>query len=80
MLRVKNMHFGSPLGTWDLYGKVKLSYVNYLIKQGEAELHLLELISVFHHLLSVSPKQLCTLAHLGCTREAVVPSHFQNSK
>ena len=37
----------------------------------KAELHLLKLTSVFHHLpVSVRPKQLCALAHLGCTHEA----------
>ena len=40
------------------------------MQQGKAELHILELTSVFHHLPSVGPKQLCALAHLGCTREA----------
>ena len=38
--------------------------------RGKAKLRILELTSVFHHLPSVSPKQLCALAHLGCTREA----------
>ena len=72
MLRVKNMHFGSPSNTCDPWGKVKLSYdyVYYIIRRGEAELRILELSSVFHHLPIVSPKQLCALAHLGCTHEA----------
>ena len=30
--------------------------------------------SEFHHLPRVSPKQLCALAHLGCTRAGVLPS------
>ena len=48
-------------------GKAKLRYI---IKQGKAELRILELFSVFYHLSSVGPKQLCVLAHLGCTRAA----------
>ena len=49
----------------------KPSYVHYIIWQGEAELHILELTSVFHHLSSVGTKQLCALAHLGCTQQRV---------
>ena len=45
-------------------------YNIFIIKQGEAQLHILELTSVFHHLTCVGPKQLCAVAHLGCTREA----------
>ena len=69
MLRVKNMHFGSPSDSWDPWGKAKLSYIQYIIRQGEAELRILELMSVFHLLPSVGPKQLCALVHLGCTPE-----------
>ena len=50
-------------------GKAKLQ-VQYIIRWGEAKLHILELTPVFHHLPSVSPKQLCTLAHLECTLKA----------
>ena len=32
--------------------------------------HVSKLTSVFHHLPSVGPKQLCALAYLGCTCEA----------
>ena len=64
------MHFGSPSDSWDPCGKAKSSYVHYIIRQGKAELRILELTSVFHYLPSVGPKQLCALAHLGCTREA----------
>ena len=53
-----------------LLGEAKPSYIQYIIRQGQAELQILELTSVFHHLPSVGPKQLCALAHLGCTREA----------
>ena len=44
-----------------------------LITQGEAELCILELTSVFHHLSSVGPKQLCALANLDCTCEVGAP-------
>ena len=64
------MHVGLPSDTLDPFSKVKLNYVYYIVRQGEAELHILELTSVFHQLLSVGPKQLCALTHLGCTREA----------
>ena len=73
MLRVKNMHFDAsldPLGQW---GKEKLSYVHYVVKGGKAKLHKLKLFTwVFHRLSSVAaiPQQLCSLAQLGCTREA----------
>ena len=70
-LRVKNMHFGSPLDTSDPYSLVKLSHVHYIIRQGKAELCILELTSVFHHLPIVSPKQLCESAHIRCTRKVV---------
>ena len=63
------MHFGSPLDSWDPCSKAKPSYVKYIIRQGEAELCILGLTSVFHHLSSVGPIQLCALAHLGCIRE-----------
>ena len=45
-------------------GKVKLSYIYYVIRRGKAELCILELTSVFHHLPIVGPGQLCVLAHL----------------
>ena len=35
----------------------------------EAKQRMLKLASVFHHLPSVGPKQLCALAYLGYTRE-----------
>ena len=52
-----------------LLGKAKPSYVQYIIKRGKGELRILELTSIFHHLPSIGPKQLCALAHLGCTRK-----------
>ena len=48
----------------------ELSYVHYNIRQGEANLRTLKLISVIHHLPIVDSKQLCASAHLGCTSEA----------
>ena len=66
VLRIKNMHFESPsdpLGPW---GKAKPSYIHYVIGRDEAELRISKLTLV----PGVSPKQLCVLAHLGCTREA----------
>ena len=50
------MHFGSLSDSWDQFGKAKLSYVQFISKQGEAKLRVLELTSVFHHLPSVGPK------------------------
>ena len=70
MLRVKNMHFGSPSDSWDQCGKAKPGYVQYIIMQGEAELRILELNSVFHHFPSIGPKHLCSLAHLVFTCKA----------
>ena len=70
VVRVKNKHFGSFSDPWGPSGKAKPSQAHYIIRWGEAELHISKLISVFHHLSSVGPKQLCALAHLGCTREA----------
>ena len=78
VLRVKNMHFGSPSDSWDPCGKAKPSYVQYIIRQGEAELCILELTSVFHQFPSVGPKQMCALAHLGCTCEAGTSYYCKN--
>ena len=64
------MRFGSPSDSWDQCGKAKPSYAQYIIGEGEAELDKLELTSVFHHLPSVGPNQLCDTAHLGSTHEA----------
>ena len=62
VLGVKNMQFRSPSDCSDPCGKENPSYIQYIIRQGEAELCILELTSVFHHLPSVGPKQLCLLA------------------
>ena len=70
VLGVKNIHFMSLSGSFDPWGKEKPSHVQYIIKQGEAKLCIVELTSVFHYLPSVDPKQLCALAHLGCTNKA----------
>ena len=83
MLRMNYMYFGSPLDFWDLCGKADLSYVCYIIRQGKAKQLVLELTPVFHHLLSVGPKQLSVLAHLGssgCFRPGQdVPLDIENS-
>ena len=71
VLRVKNMHFGIPSDSWDPCGKAKPSHVLYIIRLGEAELCILELTSVFHHLSNVGPTQLCALAYIGCTLQAI---------
>ena len=70
VLRVKNMHSWSPPDPWGPRDEEKPSYIHYKIRREEAKLRILKLASVFHHLSSVGPKQLCALAHLGCTREA----------
>ena len=49
-------------------GEVKIHALQYSARQSRAAY--IKLTSVFHHLPSVGPKQLCALAHLGCTREA----------
>ena len=52
-------------------GKAELCrYVTYNTRQGKAKLHIFELNPVFHHLHSNGPRQLCALAHPGCTRAA----------
>ena len=66
VLRVKNMHSGSPSDLQGQWGKAKLSNLHYIIRRGKAKLHVLKLTSVFYHPPSVGPKQLCALAHLGC--------------
>ena len=70
VLRVKNMHSWAPPDPWGPWDEEKLSYIHYNIRREEAKQRILKLASVFHHLPSVGPKQLCALAHLGCTREA----------
>ena len=70
VLRVKDMHSWSPPDLWGPWDEEKLSYIHYDIRREEAKLSILKIASVFHHLPSVGPKQLCALAHLGCTREA----------
>ena len=78
VLRVKNMHSWAPPDPWGPWNEEKLSYIHYGIKREEAKQCILKLASVFHHLPSVGPKQLCALAHLGCTRR-VLPSYNNNS-
>ena len=52
--------------TWSEFQKASQTAT----EQGKAKLRILKLASVFDHLSSVGPKQLCALAHLGCTCEA----------
>ena len=47
-----------------------LVYVRYNIRQGKTHFS-------FPHLRSAGPKQLCALAHLGCTRELALPSQMK---
>ena len=65
--RVKNMHSGSLSAPWGQRGKEKPSYVYHVIRQGKADVHTSKLTPMFYHLLSVGPKQLRALAHLGRT-------------
>ena len=69
VLRVKNIHSWSPPDPLGPRDKEKARYVHFDIRREEAKLLILKLASVFHHLPSFGPKQLCALAHLGCTRE-----------
>ena len=56
-----------PLGSMS-QGEVKIHALQYSARRSRAAY--IKLTLVFHHLPSVGPKQLCALAHLGCTREA----------
>ena len=49
----------------------KADYACYIIRQSEVKSHVSKLTQLFHYLPSFVPKQLCALAHLGCTRTAV---------
>ena len=68
---VLNIHSWSPTDLQGQYSKAKQINVLYIIRQCKANLHILKLTPVFHCLPSVDPKQLCALAHLGCTGAAV---------
>ena len=70
VLRVKNMHSGSPLDPWGWWCQAKLSNAHENIRQGKAKLSSSKLTSVFQYLPNVGPMQLCVLVHLGCTRKA----------
>ena len=59
-----------PPGFYEARGKVQPIYAHYIIGQGKAKLRISVLISVFHHLPSIGPNQLCALALLGSTSEA----------
>ena len=54
-----------PLGRGRGMRRSRVAYITYNIRREEAKLSILKLASVFHHLSSVGPKQLCALAHLG---------------
>ena len=77
VLRVKNMHSGSPSEkgkaevrvpdfktTWSEFQKP----CQIAARRGKAELWIYNLKK--HHLPRVGAKQLCASAHLGCTRAA----------
>ena len=64
MLRVKNMHLGHPQTPVIDVAKQSRAMCNTLLGKAKPSC-----VSVFHHLPSVGPKQLCALAHLGCTRK-----------
>ena len=78
VLRVKNMHAGSlsdPSETAVTEAKQREvpDAKSDCSRRGEAEVRILNFKttwSEFHHLPRVGPKQLCALAHLGCTRAA----------
>ena len=65
------MHSWTPPDPWGPLDEGKPSYIHYKIRREEAKQRILKLASVFHHIPSVGSKQLCALAHLGCTRKAV---------
>ena len=54
-----------PLGSMS-QGEGKIHALQYSARQIRAAY--IKLTSVFHHLYSVGPKQLCALAHIGFTR------------
>ena len=64
------MHSWSLPDPWGPRDEEKPSYIHYDIRRVEVKLRILKLALVFHHLPSVSLKQLCALAQLGCTRKA----------
>ena len=81
VFRVKNMHPGSPShpsGTAAAEAKSRCVY-SILKPHGQSSRYQVRILlprqnqstcSEFHHLPRVGPKQLCALAHLGCTRAA----------
>ena len=86
VLRVKNMYSGSPSppsGTSAAEAKPRYVYsiskphgrsfrrqVRLLLSEDYTWQVNFRFTPFLHHLPSVGPKQLCALAHLGCTREA----------
>ena len=69
VLRVKNVHFGSPSDLPGLLGESKLIYIHYNIRQGVAEPCLSKLTLVFHHIPRV-------LVPTGCMRLMYLKSGY----
>ena len=70
VFRVKNIHSWAPPDPWGPWDEEELSYIHYDIRREEAKQGILKLASMFHHLSSIGPKQLCASAQLECTRKA----------
>ena len=82
VLRVKFMHFGSPLDPQVFearQGKAKLSYIYEDVMRGEAKLCLSMLTPVFHHLPRIGPKQLCVSSQLGYVLECLLFHLFKTN-
>ena len=77
VLRVKNMHFGSPSDSRNPYSKAKLSFVYYIIMQGEAKLHVQNSLQCFITSLVLFPNS-CVLQHTqDVLAKWVLPNLFQ---
>ena len=74
-LKVKNMHSRSPSDPLGPCGEVKMTYIHYNIWLGEAKPRVFKLASVFLHLPSAGPKQLCALAAGSSETEDRHPYH-----
>ncbi len=68
-LKMKNIHSVLPCPPGINLARSNHA-TNIIIRQVKAKQGILKLTSVFHHLPSIGPKQVCALTHLGCTREA----------
>ena len=77
VFRVKNMHSESPSNPWGPWGKAKMNYVNYFIRQGKAKLHILSHFSV------LSPTHPQSQAAVDCTckedtsQQLLFPKHIR---